>query len=104
MASKFSALGELTAMRRRGQRPDYPVVIGDNREAQDWALKNGFFYVRREDIADDLSAFAGLYVWFRTAKPFAQVREFAQALAFEARMVTIVDSHKREWAEFVVAA
>lgn len=97
-------MDNLARLRARGQRPDYPVVVGDNWSAKAWADRNRFFYVSRDEIAEDFTPFTGLHVWFRTTKNFSQVREFCQALAMEAASVTIVDTNKRERPEVLVAA
>lgn len=101
MAFRHSSLASLAKIRKAGQRPDMPVVVSDNQLATHWGLRNGFCVVRRDDIAEDLSAFSGLDVFVVTLKPFGEVVEFAKELEECARYVTLVDGLHRRRSEFL---
>lgn len=88
-------LAALEAIRRRGQKPEDNVVVGDSAHARDWATRNQFCYVPADTIGEDTSAFGGLYVLVRTAKPFGEVVELAKRIAETAKLVTIADTHGR---------
>lgn len=101
MTFRRSTLAELETLRRRGSKPDDPVVIADDGIGAAWARRNRYFVVDRRDVTDNLTAFAGLDVWIRTGKPFAESAELAFALGEIARFVTIIDSRGREEPSFV---
>jgi hypothetical protein len=101
MAWKHSALADLMSLRKRGHRPDHPVVIADTGNALAWAKRNQYCAIDRRDVAEDLAAFAGLDVWVLTARPFAEVAELGFALTEVARYVTLVDSNHRTRSEFL---
>jgi hypothetical protein len=104
MGYQRSTLASLESLRRRGQRPDMPVVIADNPMSVSWGVRNGFCVVDRRDIADDFTAFAGLDAYVITIKPFGEVVEFAKQLNETARYVTIVDALHRRRSEYLEAA
>lgn len=101
MAYQRSRLVELATLRRRGSRPEHPVVIADDGIGAAWAMRNRYFLVVRADVEDDLTVFGGLDVWIRTGKPFADSAEFGFQLSAIARTVTITDSRGREPSVFV---
>jgi hypothetical protein len=77
MAYQPSALATLSSLRRRGQRPDGPVIVSDSGA---WANRNGFFYVPIRELGEDLDAFTGLHVAVRISRP-GRFREQLQRLA-----------------------
>lgn len=101
MGFKCSSLRELETLRRRGSKPEDPVVIADDWHGASWGRRNRYFVVDRRDVADDMTAFSGLDVWIRTGRPFAESAELAFALGQVARFVTLVDSRSLEKSSFV---
>jgi hypothetical protein len=87
-----STLTSLSRVRARGQQPWGPVIVGGY-EAREWANRNLFFYVDERDLTDDLTAFTGLGVVWRTPKPD---REKAQHLALTATHVALFDIRTRK--------
>lgn len=101
MGFRRSALEDLAALRARGQRPEFGLVIVGESDGAAWASRNRFFFVGIRDLGEDLIAFTGLHVIVRAADP-SRYSEAIQRLTLVAAMVSMFDTRNMQ-AEFLVA-
>lgn len=94
MGYRDSTLIRLTSLRRAGQKPDGPVIVGDAA----WASRNRFFHVAIGDLADDFTALKGLPVIVRMVRPY-RYRDLWQRMVLALGPVCVFDTEqgRSEW-------
>lgn len=93
MGFKPSTLTELQALRKRGEKPYGPVIVGDE-SAMKWARTNRFFGLDARDVGEDLTALSGLCVVVRMANPW-RIAEAISRIALNAEFTTVYDTRNK---------
>ncbi len=93
MAYQHSTLTELQALRKRGEKPYGPVIVGDA-DAMAWAKTNRYFGLDARDITEDLTALSGLCVCVRMANPW-RIAEAISRIAMNAEFTTVYDTRNK---------